>query len=222
MDSLKTGFSAKGFYLIDPVQWKTSEWFDPAIRRDSYRRSDYSFIGNYFGAQVILTGRVRFFKDLKMINKNVIEFRLVAHHTGTSRIVGEVIRVFPTEAGAFETVVSQGLKVSVEEVSKELADQVFAAWKEGVLDSNRVRFTLLGKLSFDSLEKIKKEMPLRLKEVKSVKERLFEDGKVVLEVESGLESKALGAKISGMTLPGVKFSNVEVSTNEVRARVQQQ
>ena len=74
------------------------------------------------------------------------------------------------------------------QVSKDLGQQIKIAWQKGTFGAELVQLKISGNISFDKYKDLKSKLS-SLKQVKSLKERLFEPNSVEFEVDVSVGTK---------------------------------
>jgi hypothetical protein len=199
-DRLQTEFSKQGFHLVRPLGTSISALPEP-YRADRLAVADQGFVADFFSVPMIMRGDVRFreSRDSAGIVLGAIKLEVVQASSG--RTVAEVSRQFETEPGAFEAVIRTKLGTETPEIAKDLATQVLEAWQRGTLSSNLIRLSVRGTLSPKQLTDLKNSLVQNVREVKSLKERAFETGQVLFEVDYTGEPGPLAEKLKLVHLP---------------------
>lgn len=200
---LQTEFSRQGFHLIKPLGLRVSP-LPEALRSDRLSGADVSFVSDYFGAPMVLRGDVRFREmrngGARSAAVGQIALKLEVLQVSTGRVVAEVSRQFDADGATYEPAVRSKLAAEMPEIAKDLASQVLEAWQRGTLSSNVVRLTLNGQLTPKQLGEFKSSLLQGVRDVKVMKERLFEFGHVVYEVDYAGEFGPLEEKLKGLKM----------------------
>ena len=199
-DRLQTEFSKQGFHLIRPLGTSVSP-LPEAYRADRLAAADQGFVADFYSVPMIMKGDVRFreSRDSAGIVMGVIKLEVVQASSG--RTVAEVSRQFETEPGVFEAVLRTKLGLETPELAKDLATQVLEAWQRGTLNSNLIRLSVRGALTPKQLTELKNGLVQNVHEVKSLKERAFEPGQILFEVDYTGEPGPLAEKLKIVRLP---------------------
>lgn len=220
-DRLQTEFSRQGFHVIKPLGLQVSP-LPEAYRSDRLSGSDLSFVSDYFGAPMILRGDVRFREGRAAAAVGQVGLKLDVVQASTGRVVAEVSRQFDVEGASYEAAVRAKLATEVTEIAKDLASQVLEAWQRGTLSSNLMRLTLNGHLTPKQLGEFKSGLLQGIREVKILKERSFEFGHIVYEVDYAGELAALEEKFKALKMAAFDARIVEKTDKglvmEIKAR----
>lgn len=200
-----------GFYVIRPMAASLAGGASSGLmgvlpetyRGDArLRPEDLRFLGEFFNAQMILRGDIRFRESAEISGGYQIAIKMSAVQAANARSVGEVTRNFETEAGSFETVVRAKLQAIVADVAKDLATQVVEAWQKGTLGSNLLRLSVRGRLNPKQMNEFKAQMLKHVREVKSIRERIIESGGVTFEIDYAGHAQQFSDRFKSLTLPG--------------------
>jgi hypothetical protein len=219
-DRFQTEFSRQGFHLMKPLETQNSPLPEP-YRVDRLSNSDMVFISDYFNAPMVLKGDIRFKESKESSGVVLIAIKLQVLQPVSGRTVAEVTRQVETEPGAFDNMVRSKLATEFPELSKDLATQVLEAWQRGTLNTNLIRLSVRGRLTPKQLNEFKTGLVQNVHEVKSIKERAFESGQVLFEVDYTGEPGPLAEHLRSMKLAPFETRLAEASEKglalEVRA-----
>ena len=124
--------------------------------------------------------------------------------------MAEVVRSFDTDPGDFRRVVRSKFIETSKKVSQDLASQLSEAWKSGTFGANLYRLTMKSKMRPKDIEDFKKTVVIRMREIKSMRERVLEAGKVTYEVDSSAVPQQLADAFKKR-----KFSQYKVEVDDV-------
>ena len=211
-------FSRQGFHVIKPLGLQISP-LPESYRADRLSGADLIFVSEYYGASMVLRGdvRLREAKDsagrLMSVAQIAIKIEIIQANSG--RVVAEVSRQFDADSGAYETAVRSKIGSEAVEIAKDLATQVFEAWQRGTLNSNLMRLAVRGQLTPKQLAELKSGIMQGMRELKTLKERSFETGQVVFEVDYSGERNAFDEKLKGLQLTAFTTKVSDSSENGV-------
>jgi hypothetical protein len=103
----------------------------------------------------------------------------------------------------------------IQDIAKDLASQVFEAWQRGTLNTNLIRLSIRGQLSPRQVGEFKSGVEHTVREVKGLKERLFEPGKIVFEVDFAGDASQVGDRLKALKLPELDTKLAEVNDKEI-------
>lgn len=199
----------QGFHLLLPVEAGLSNALPPVFRVDRPASQDLRQIGEYMGVSMALRGDVRV-KEARegtgsaggQQNQWQILVRLEVLPVQGGRTVAEISRTLDTDVGPAELVVKRKLEKEISEMAKDLATQVFDAWTRGTLAATTVKLAVRGNLSPKQLGDFRSQMTRSVRDVKAIRERLFEPGRVVFEIDFAASPEEFKERLKAMELPG--------------------
>lgn len=198
MEKLQAELSAQGFHLVKPLGTQTSP-LPVRLRVERPSSAELKTISQYFKSPLILKGDVRL-RDLKEAGGAVIcTVKLQVVQASSGRAVAEIARVFESEAG--DNAIRAKLVTQLPELSKDLSVQVLEAWQRGTLNANAIRLAVRGNLNPKQLNDFKTSLMRSVREVKSVRERLFEAGRVQFDIEYTGDVGVLTDKFRSLQMP---------------------
>lgn len=212
---MQTEFSRQGFHVIRPIETSVSPLPD-AYRVERLSSQDMSFVADYFHAPMVMRGDLRFRESPEVAHVVTGVLQVEVLQVTSNRVVAEVTRHFQTDStGSFENAVRSKLTSELPEVARELASQVLDAWQRGTLNANLIRFAVHGDLNPKQVTEVKNSFVQSLHEIKSVKERSFESGLVVFEVDFNGEVPALTEHLKTLAIPGFDTRISSTSEREI-------
>jgi hypothetical protein len=209
-------FRPKNFYVIDPLTSHYVQWVPAIYRNEDPTMEQTLWLGEFFKAEIVLTGDV----TLEQANTNTIKLsaRVVAYHTSNGRIVGEVTRNFEMPSRDWEAGVIQVLHKGFTEISKDLASQVLDESTRGTLGATQLRITLRGNFNYQDLENFKKEIMIKMGDVKTIRERRQEKGQTTFEVDYAGVLPNLVKSLETSSFDGFKIAVQGADNNEINVR----
>lgn len=203
----------QGFHLTLPLEGTVSNGLPAVFRVDRASSQDLKQIGEYLGVSMALRGDVRV-KDSKEVTGGwQIQIRLEVVPTQGGRTVAEVSRTFETDSGPADIVVRKKLEKEMSEVAKDLSTQVLDAWTRGTLAATTLKLAVRGPLSPKQLNEFRVQLTRSLRDIKAMRERLFEPNRVVFEVDYAASPEEFRDRLKGATLAG--FNNKFVVDSEL-------
>lgn len=218
---LQGEFSRHGFHLIRP-QGSQNSPLPEHLRSERPSLGEMRSIAQYYNAPMFMKGEVRFRESETSPGEVVCQIRLQVVHAGTDRSVAEASRAFEVGSGNMESAIRTRMTAELPDIAKDLSQQVLDAWQRGTLNANLIRLAVRGNLTPQHLAEFKSGLLRSVKEVKGLKERLFDQGQVTFEVDYTGEEKRLAEKLGRLQIPNFAIRLAESSgtnlTLEVRAR----
>lgn len=197
----------RNVYVLDPSNASFRMAIPSAYRSESLRREDQILLAQYLKADVVLSGRIDISKAEG--NSTQVAYDLQLWQAKAGRGLTEVQR---NEAVVSD--VPKALFASVEQANEKVLSEVIAKLHEaltaGSINLNVVRITVEGALSYKNQTEFKKQLE-SLREIKLLRERLFEPSRVTFEAETSLTGTDL-AKVVQKN----RFSQFKVDVERVQ------
>lgn len=203
----------QGFHLQLPVEGALSNVIPPAFRVDRASSQDLKQLGEYLGISMALRGDVRVKDSREVPGGWQIAMRLEVIPVQGGRTVAEISRTFETDPGPADLMVRKKLEKEIGEVSKDLSTQVLDAWTRGTLAATTVKLAIRGQLSPKQLSEFRTQLTRSLRDIKAMRERLFEPGRVVFEVDYAASPEEFRDHLKSLALAG--FANKLVVDSEL-------
>lgn len=192
----------QGFHLLLPLSGTLSNAIPPVFRVDRASTQDLKQLGDYLGISMALRGDVRVKDSRDNIGGWQIQVRLEVVPVQGGRTVAEISRTFETDAGPADIMVKRRLEKEISEMSKDLSSQVLEAWTRGTLAATTLRLAVKGSLSPKQLTDFKSQFTKALRDIKAMRERLFEPGRVIFEVDYAASPEDFRDRLKSAVLPG--------------------
>ena len=151
---------------------------------------------------MVLRGDLRVRESKEVTGAWTVQIKMVVDPVVRGRSVAEVSRTYETEIGPTEVVVKKVLQKESEELSKDLATQVFEAWSRGTLTTTPLRLAIRGQFSPQQLVEIRQLLQRAHREIKAIRERSLEQERVDFEIDWSSTPAQFVEKIKAMELPG--------------------
>lgn len=192
----------QGFHLQLPLEGALSNAIPPAFRVDRASSQDLKQLGDYLGISMALRGDVRVKDSKDNPGGWQIQARLEVVPVSGGRTVAEISRTFETDPGPADIVVRKKLEKEISEMAKDLSTQVLEAWTRGTLAATTIRLAVKGQLSPKQLSDFRTQLSKSMRDIKAMRERLFEPGRVVFEVDFAASPEDFHEKLKSLALPG--------------------
>ena len=205
-------FRAKNFFLIDPVTQHYVQWMPQPFRSESPTLDDLIWMADFYKAQMVISGDVILLPGASphSVKTNI---KLVAYHSVNGRVVGEVTRSFEVPSTDWELGEQQVLRKAFTEVSKDLAVQVFDEWSRGTLGASLLKISLRGTFNYQDLENFKRQIMVKVGDIKKIRERRMGQGEITYEVDSASGLPGLIKSFETTSFDGFHL-NVEQAGND--------
>jgi hypothetical protein len=210
--TLKDELNKIGFYGMSPVTAGFAKSDPEPYRNANLQRNDALFLGEYFKSSIVVRGEI--ISRLKPLTENIylIDVRLEAIHSTNGRVLGEVVRSFETSPGAMRSTVQKKFQEVGERVASDMAVQLSEAWKKGTFGASLLKLTVKGDLNPREMDNFKKSVLMKIRDIKSLRERLLTADSTTFEIDSSSNPHQLAQAFK--TTPLAPFM---VQVGEVRA-----
>lgn len=202
--ALKAAFFKNQFYVFQPDQKKYSQ-FLAGVRTERPTPEDYQALSVGLGVQMVVNGEVSIVKSTERSDAYSVLLKLQAQQTQNGRLIAEVSRQADMEGGTMEASVDKKIQELLDSSAQDLATQVFDAWTKGTVGSSLYRLTLKGRLPLNLQETLKEGVRNRLREVKSIRERMISQDEIVYELDAQKGPEELSKKMADLPLGNFKM-----------------
>lgn len=216
---LRRELRTKGFFGLDPVAGDYRQILPGALQVENPSTEDLLLLSEFYRAQVVVRGQVAVSPQRTRSDVYRMDLRLAALHATNGRVIGEVIRAYDSEPGPFNQVVKTKLDEVLEKLAGDLSAQILEAWKSGTFGAALLNLAVTGDLNYQQLSQFKRLLLDQVKDLKTLKERLFEPGRVVFETDSSANADQLGALIRQRTFPRFQVQVTNVRPEGVELKV---
>ncbi len=192
----------QGFHLQLPLEGTVSNAIPPVFRVDRASSQDLKQLGEYLGISMALRGDVRVKDSKENIGGWQIQVRLEVIPVQGGRTVAEISRTFETDPGPADIAVRKRLEKEIGEMSKDLSTQVLEAWTRGTLAATTIKLAVRGQLSPKQLSDFRTQLGRSMRDIKAMRERLYEPGRVVFEVDYAASPEEFRDRLKSVELPG--------------------
>ncbi|MBX3022349.1 MAG: DUF2066 domain-containing protein [Bdellovibrionales bacterium] len=190
---LNAQFKGKSVYVLDPMNASFRMSVPAAYRTEGLRREDQALLGQYLKADVVLSGRVDISKVRPEGPEQKIDYHLELWQAKSGRGIAELSRQ-ETAASDVPKVVSAVMDQADKKVFGELATKLAEVAGSGNLNLGVLRVTVNGNLSFRQNNEFKRQLSA-VREIRALKERLFEPSRVTYEAETQVNSNDLAKAV---------------------------
>lgn len=214
-NSLRSAFLKNGFFVLKPQLNNAKELLttQPGLNPGA---GDMQTMAGNRGAQVVLTGEIQIANSETRSSGFSLEIKMSVLHVPRNRTLAQVARKIETDAGAKQVVVVNKLKDAIESMASDLSGQTLEAWQRGSAQSNFYRISLLGPVPLNVQEGFREAFKNKVREVKSIRERLITAQGVTFEIDSVTGPKDLAKRVSEIPVDGGKLVLKDVSDTELK------
>lgn len=194
-------FKGKNIYVLDPTNASFRMSIPSAYRSEGLRREDQILLAQYLKADVVLSGRVDAVKAEGSATR--LNYDLQLWQAKSGRGLSEVQRSEPV-SGDSQKLILAVMDPNNDKVIDELGTKLQEAMHAGSLNLNVVRISVEGSLAYKQQQEFKRQLG-SVREIKTLRERLFEPGRVTFEAETAVSGSELGK-----SLQRTRFSSFRV------------
>lgn len=201
--TLSQEFLKKGFLALKPQSYSYADALSVSARSEPSFQDEISVWMQHWNSQMVIQGTVQISAGTRL-DTYTLNFRISVLHA-SGRVIAEVVRVYETESGPMERVVENKLKVAEAQVALELTSQTLEAWQQGVIHSQLYRVRVANRVPLKTQEQMKEQLKSKVREIKSVKERIIDSSQLVYEIDSSMGPKDIAKKIGTIEIDGLVF-----------------
>lgn len=181
-------FKGKNVYILDPTTASFRMNVPSTYRSEGLRREDQILLAQYLKADVVISGRIEGVKSEGSGAKLNYDLQLWQTKAGRGLSEAQRSELVPNDA---PKALLASMEQANDKVIGELAGKLNEAMATGSLNLNVVRLKVEGNLSYKQQLDFKKELS-SLRDIKVLRERMFEPSRVTYEAETGLSGTDLG------------------------------
>lgn len=215
---LAAKFKAKNAYVLDPTNQSFRLSVPSTYRTEALRREDQAVLAQYLKADVVITGRVAVTRPTQEGARATLSLDLQIWQAKSGREIGTVVKADPLASVNAKTVIAsveQSGAAAFEELSARLGE-VLAS---GNLNLNIVKVQILGNLDYRQQTEFRKALTTQVREIKSLRERLFEPSRVTYEAETSVSSQELAKSLSKANFSSFQVQIEETQDNSLALQV---
>jgi hypothetical protein len=217
--AMNVAFAKKGFWLAKPSEG-TEATAPEQARTEKPQGDALVALAKQFSAVLAVRGDVRI-SDTREDGEGVTgSIKLEVVHPASGRVVADVSKSFSTMTAGKE--MKTALLKSVVDASEDLARQVSDTWQRGTLNANSLRLAVRGDLNPKQLNAFKTALTTKVREVRNLRDRVFERGMVVMDVDFSGSPAPFASRLKALSLPGFTVRAAESSNDTVILDVQAQ
>lgn len=204
-------FKGKQIFVLDPTTASFRMGVPPAYRTENIRREDQALLGQYLKADVVLSGRVDVVRARADGPEHRVEYKLQLWQAKNGRGVAEIERA-DAVTGDNPKVVGQVLDQGGKKTYGELAGKLAEAVGSGSLNLGVLRVMVVGNLNYRQQNDLRRQIG-EVREVRALKERLFEPSRVTYEAETQASAGDLAKSLRAARFNGFNVAVESVQDN---------
>ena len=191
--SMAAKFKAKSAFVLDPTSAGFRMTVPAAYRSTVLRREDQMLLAQYLKADIVISGRLESVRPRNENSDLKLNYDLQMWQAKSGRIISEIQHSEPLASEAAK-VVQATLEHSEGKVMEDLAGRLNEAVTNGGMSLNLVRVAVTGAMTFKQQSEFKRQLA-QLREIRMLKERLFEPNRVTFEAETSVTGQELAKSL---------------------------
>lgn len=201
---LNSQFKGKSIYVLDPTSASFRMGVPTVYRTENLRREDQILLGQYLKADVVLSGRIDVVRTRSDSAEQRVDYDLQLWQGRGGRVLAELTR---SESSGSDNpkVIGAILDQTDKKVFGELAGKLAEIANGGNLNLNVMRLSIVGGLNYLQQAELRKQLGA-LREVRVLKERLFEPSRVTYEIETPVTGGELAKVVQKTRFNGFAIS----------------
>ncbi len=205
------GSGMKGYKVIDPMSSKLDSAVPEKYKHENLSVEEGILMAQEFKAQIVLLGDAAVMAGDKA-GKIKALVKVSAFNVANSRQLSDVGKTFEInlKKGNADVAIQQVLRVAFEDVAKTTYLELQQGFKKGSFGSALINLVFKGELNYRDLENIKRQILLKIPEIRTIRERRLERGRIVLEGDVVGSVNQLVKKMESS-----KFDNFEIVVENV-------
>lgn len=197
---IQTQFRGKSIFVLDPLSASFRAGVPSSYRTELLRREDQALLAQYLKADVLLTGKVEVVRARPDAPEHKVDYSVELWQARNLRGVAELAKSDPVPTDAPKSV-GATLDMTGKKLFGELAARLSEAVNGGTLNLAVMRIQVNGLSSYKQQTDFKNQLA-DLREIRAVKERLLEPGRVTYEVETPTAAAELARSLQRVHFTG--------------------
>jgi hypothetical protein len=180
---------SKNVYALDPTSSSFRMGVPASYRIENLKREDQMLLAQYLKADVVLSGKISADRPAGG-GEPAWVYDLQLWQAKSGRAIGEIQRAEPLASGnpkVVEAALDQGNSKVIDELGARLNETIMS----GNLNLNVVKLLVNGNMDYRQQVEFKRQLA-QLRDIRVIKERLFEPSRVVFEAETPISGVELG------------------------------
>jgi hypothetical protein len=213
--ALRNEFAKKGFFVLKPAFSGFVETLPQSLRVETLRPEELESFGEFFKAQMILSGQVSFENSPRLAGGSKATIKITALQAQTGRFVAEVARSIEIDPGSIQLNANKRLVPAFDDISRDLSAQVLEAWKRGTFGAELLKISVNGKFEPTRIEAFKTLLLQNASQLHSLRERLFEPGRIVFEADISGTTSDLANRLKSVQFEGAPLQVSDVGADHL-------
>jgi len=190
---MSSKLKVKNVYMLDPTAQSFRMSVPAAYRSLVLRHEDQMLLAQYLKADVVVSGKIEVARLRSENSELKLAYDLQMWQAKSGRDIADVQRFEPLSSDN-PKVVQAVLDQTSSKVLDELAGKLADAESSGNLNLNLIKVAVSGTMNYRQQSEFKRQLA-QVREIKVLRERFFEPGRVVFEAESSVNGTELARAI---------------------------
>ena len=210
------GFLQKGLLVLQPQKFKMIHGLPEFLQKSFLTQTEKVQIAALKKSQLMLAGKIDLVSSPLRENALRIRVQVRCLQASNGKSVAEIVRSVDTPAGQSRVDMQKTIATMARESGVDLAGQIFDLWQRGALEAQVLKLAVTGELNHQQLMTLKAELAKAISGVQSLREHMFEPGRVTFEVDyNGGGVDQLRRQLSEAELAGFMSQVVAANAEEV-------
>lgn len=172
-----------GAYLVPALQSEYVNLVPEKLRKNRLSAREKVELAKIFDGNLYMVGELNLMGAGRLIEETKMTVYLSLVSIENEKVIAELSRKFKSNDSGSTHLEKSEIEKFVSEAVKDLKAQLEQAWQKGAFGSKSIRLAFKGNFSYKEIEKLKELLSGNVRLVKTLRERLFEPGKVSFEVD---------------------------------------
>jgi hypothetical protein len=201
-NQLQRELMKQGFHLLLPLEGTISNQLPQPFRIDRASSQDLKMIGDYLGISMVVRGDIRVKESKDVPGAWQVQVKLEVAPVQGGRTVAEISRTLETDSGPSSIAVRKKLEKDSSDLARDLSTQVFEAWTRGTLAATTIKLAVKSSLTPRQMAEFRIQFlkSKSMRDIKALRERLYEPGQVTFEVDYAASPEDFREKLKKLEL----------------------
>jgi len=221
--TLQQAFLNKGFEVVDAATVAQNVNREQAIKAAAGDAAAAAAICQQFGADVVITVKSSASAGTKILNSDMKSYQAVVTAKAVRADTASVIASASEQAKQAHIDDLTGGTAAIEKASAKLADtlipNILEQWRQDVQTATTVQL-VISNISFVQLKQVKEILSTKIRGVKAVNQRSFQQKTAVLDVDIQGATETLAEELTAQDFNGLMLDVTGMMGNKIELTVQ--
>lgn len=208
-----------GFFTMKPVDSDLHWFLSREYRVESHKMSLLRSLAQKMEAQVLVEGRIFIGESDLNSESSKVNVQLKAYLVDSGKLIAEYKKTENTDSGDYQKLSSELASKMYKEASTNISQQILDAWESGKFGTKNIKLILLGRLSFNDIENIKRGVKNKAYQVKYMRERHLQNGRYSFELDISGDLEKLKEKLKSLEIENYSWDVQNMDENEIRVKI---